>query len=204
MTTVGEGASSDATLDFYRKALNYNVIGRYDPKIKQLLFHTPHASVYKWDFARDEWVRLEYQGVLAIYLRDISKGGDLLPDEAEDERSILATPARPNGPERITEVLRGRDIYNYGLILLNRMNPENFSLGIAPNSVINKRRLFAPEEDAQQPLECMKVEVRDDLVIIKDLRHEVFGIWIHTVPDRKNVYELIKYLLENEPKSSFT
>ncbi|SCU98971.1 LANO_0F00342g1_1 [Lachancea nothofagi CBS 11611] len=204
MASVVEGVSSEMTLEFYRKALNYNVIGRYDPKIKQLLFHTPHASVYKWDFGKDEWVRLEYQGVLAIYLRDISQGDEFLQEETEEERSILALPSRPNGPEHNLEVLKGRDIYNYGLILLNRMNPENFSIGIAPNSVINKRRLFAPHEDSQQPLECMKVEVKDDLVIIKNLRHEVFGIWIHTVPDRKNVYELIKYLLENEPKSTFT
>ncbi|SCU84413.1 LAME_0C09384g1_1 [Lachancea meyersii CBS 8951] len=204
MVSVVEGVSPDMTLEFYRKALNFNVIGRYDPKIKQLLFHTPHASVYKWDFNKDEWVRLEYQGVLAIYLRDIKQADDILQEETEEERSILALPGRPNGPEHNVEVLKGRDIYNYGLILLNRMNPENFSIGIAPNSVINKRRLFAPEEDEQQPLECMKVEVKDDLVIIKNLRHEVFGIWIHTVPDRKSVYELIKYLLENEPKTSFT
>ncbi|SCU84155.1 LADA_0D00166g1_1 [Lachancea dasiensis] len=204
MVSTTEGVTPDMTLEFYRKALNYNVIGRYDPKIKQLLFHTPHASVYKWDFGKDEWERLEYQGVLAIYLRDISHGEHMLLEETDDERSILALSSRPNGPEHNVEILRGRDIYNYGLILLNRMNPENFSIGIAPNSVINKRKLFATEEDSQQPLETMKVEVKDDLVIIKNLRHEVFGIWIHTVPDRKNVYELIKYLLENEPKSSFT
>ncbi|CEP61052.1 Dcp1p LALA0_S02e05666g [Lachancea lanzarotensis] len=203
MVSVAEGASPDMTLEFYRKALNFNVIGRYDSKIKQLLFHTPHASVYKWDFGKDEWVRLEYQGVLAIYLRDLTQGDEILPEETEEERSVLALPSKPNGPEHNTEVLKGRDIYNYGLILLNRMNPENFSIGIAPNSVINKRRLFSPDEDEQQPLECMKVEVKDDLVIIKNLRHEVFGIWIHTVPDRKNVYELIKYLLESEPKTSF-
>lgn len=191
-------------LELYRKALNFNVIGRYDPKIKQLLFHTPHASVYKWDFIKDEWMRLEYQGVLAIYLRDISSNGGLLPEGEGNKESILAMPGQAAGSENGIEELRGSDIYNYGLIILNRMNPENFSIAIAPNSSVNKRKIFEPNEDAKQPLECMAVEVKDDLVIIKNLRHEVYGIWIHTVPDRNNLYELIKYLLESEPKNSFT
>lgn len=80
MTGAATAAENSATqLEFYRKALNFNVIGRYDPKIKQLLFHTPHASLYKWDFKKDEWNKLEYQGVLAIYLRDVSQNTNLLP-----------------------------------------------------------------------------------------------------------------------------
>lgn len=76
-------------------------------------------------------------------------------------------------------------------------------MGIVPNSVVNKRKVFNAEEDTLNPLECMGVEVKDELVIIKNLKHEVYGIWIHTVSDRQNIYELIKYLLENEPKDSF-
>ncbi|SCU82659.1 LAMI_0C00342g1_1 [Lachancea mirantina] len=204
MVSNQEAMSSEMTLDFYRKALNFNVIGRYDPKIKQLLFHTPHASVYKWDFEKDEWIRLDFQGVLAVYLRDISDGADLPCIEEPAVEKDFSTIGTKTVTENANEVLQGRDIYNYGLIILNRMNPENFSLGIAANSVINKRKFFSGAEEAKQPLECMKVEVKDDLVIIKNLRHEVFGIWIHTVPDRNNVYELIKYLLDNEPKTTFT
>ncbi|CCD26144.2 Dcp1p NDAI_0G03670 [Naumovozyma dairenensis CBS 421] len=209
------------TMDFYRKALNYNVIGRYDPKIKQLLFHTPHASIYKWDFNKDEWNKLEYQGVLAIYLRDVSNENDILPSPVnyDDTGSMLAdasistissvpnnninTNINVSSKENGGTVLSGKDIYNYGLILLNRINPDNFSMGILPNSVVNKRKVFDATGEAQNPLECMGVEVKDDLVIIKNLKHEVYGIWIHTVADRQNIYELIKYLLENEPKDSF-
>lgn len=188
-------------MDIYRKALNFNVIGRYDPKIKQLLFHTPHASVYKWDFANDEWTKLEYQGVLAIYLRDVHDEQDVLPAQDGSEQNNTANNATDSA--NCGAVLTGRDIYNYGLIILNRMNPDNFSMGIVPNSVINKRKVFNASEDAENPLECMGVEVKDDLVIIKNLKHEVYGIWIHTVADRQNIYELIKYLLENDPKDTF-
>ena len=222
-------AENSATqLEFYRKALNFNVIGRYDPKIKQLLFHTPHASLYKWDFKKDEWNKLEYQGVLAIYLRDISQNTDLLPVspqemdifDSQSSSNNIPTSNGNNGNSSNSgngngsknndslsyncgKTLSGKDIYNYGLIILKRINPDNFSMGIVPNSVVNKRKVFDAQEDAQNPIECMGVEVKDELVIIKNLKHEVYGIWIHTVNDRQNIYELIKYLLENEPKDSF-
>lgn len=238
---IDSETDNSTALEFYRKALNFNVIGRYDPKIKQLLFHTPHASIYKWDFQKDEWAKLEYQGVLAIYLRDVSNNEPLI--HVDDQQYTTDTQATNNkningfdnstsnmseissssmfnnfsktqiidynsnininGPNNSTTVLSGRDIYNYGLIILNRMNPDNFSMGIVPHSVINKRKIFDTVEDKMNPLECMGVEVKDDLVIIKNLKHEVFGIWIYTVADRQNIYELIKYLLENEPKYSF-
>ncbi|AMD21079.1 HEL202Wp [Eremothecium sinecaudum] len=195
-TTVND--NNAMTLELYRKALNFNVIGRYDPKIKQLLFHTPHATVYKWDSKDSKWNKLEYQGVLAIYLRDITDGGDLPTPSSEQQQDINGS-----NENRNAEFLKGRDIYNYALMVLNRMNPDIFSIAIAPNSSVNKRKLFAAQEDDQQPLEPMGVEVKDDLVIIKNLRKEVYGIWIHTPADRQNIYDLLKYLLENEPKDSF-
>lgn len=201
--TNENGATSAMTMEFYRKALNFNVIGRYDPKIKQLLFHTPHASIYKWDFSKDEWSKLEYQGVLAVYLRDVSNKQDQLPTFDNNEQSVTTMASQNIDVSTYGAALTGPDIYNYGLIILNRINPDNFSMGIVPNSVINKRKVFEASEDLQNPLECMGVEAKDELVIIKNLKHEVYGIWIHTVADRTNIYELIKYLLENDPKDSF-
>ncbi|CAI4050727.1 Dcp1p SKDI_15G0120 [Saccharomyces kudriavzevii IFO 1802] len=228
-TTATAAENSATQLEFYRKALNFNVIGRYDPKIKQLLFHTPHASLYKWDFKKDEWNKLEYQGVLAIYLRDVSQNTNLLSvssqemdmfDSQNGSNNIQTSISNNNNSstssgngngnknndslaDNCGKTLSGKDIYNYGLIILNRINPDIFSMGIVPNSVVNKRKVFDAQEDAKNPLECMGVEVKDELVIIKNLKHEVYGIWIHTVNDRQNIYELIKYLLENEPKDSF-
>ncbi|CCK72630.1 Dcp1p KNAG_0K02670 [Huiozyma naganishii CBS 8797] len=193
MTASKEAESSNA-LEFYRKALNFNVIGRYDPKIKQLLFHTPHASIYKWDFGKDEWNKLDYQGVLAIYLRDLTAGPTKLPKQDNDSSQQHYSSGEP---------LRGPDIYNYGLIVLNRINPENFSIGIVPDSVIKQRKTSNSAEDQQNPLHLMGIEVKDDLIIIKNLKHEVYGIWIHTAADRQNIYELITYLLKNDPKESF-
>ncbi|AQZ17296.1 DCP1 (YOL149W) [Zygosaccharomyces parabailii] len=202
--STDETAASEMTMEFYRKALNFNVIGRYDPKIKQLLFHTPHASLYKWEFDKDEWTKLECQGVFAIYLRDVSNKDDMLPDLETQEQSVTALASQANGEGSISgAVLSGCDIYNYGLIILNRINPDNFSMGIVPNSVVNKRKVFDAPKNMENPLECMGVEVKDELVIIKNLKHEVYGVWIHTAADRQNIYELIKYLLENDPKDSF-
>ncbi|QLQ80669.1 hypothetical protein HG537_0E00220 [Torulaspora globosa] len=202
MTTESNGASA-MTMEFYRKALNFNVIGRYDPKIKQLLFHTPHASVYKWDFEKNEWNKLDYQGVLAIYLRDVANRDSFLPGGDIGEQSVSSCGGQQMETAAYGETHSGRDIYNYGLIILNRINPDNFSMAIVPNSVVNKRKVFEAEENAKNPLECMGVEVKDELVIIKNLKKEIYGIWIHTVADRQNIFELIKYLLENEPQSSF-
>lgn len=202
MTTEKCGTSA-MTMEFYRKALNFNVIGRYDPKIKQLLFHTPHASVYKWDFNKDEWTKLDYQGVLAIYLRDVSDTEDTLPIIDNSEQSVTTAASQNIDIPACGATLEGRDIYNYGLIILNRINPDNFSMGILPNNVVNKRKLFDLDENLSNPLESMGVEVKDELVIIKNLKNEVYGIWIHTVADRQNIYELIKYLLESDPQSSF-
>lgn len=182
MTGAATAAENSATqLEFYRKALNFNVIGRYDPKIKQLLFHTPHASLYKWDFKKDEWNKLEYQGVLAIYLRDVSQNTNLLPvspqevdifDSQNGSNNIQVNNGSDNSNRNSSgngnsyksndsltyncgKTLSGKDIYNYGLIILNRINPDNFSMGIVPNSVVNKRKVFNAEEDTLNPLECM-------------------------------------------------
>ena len=128
----------------------------------------------------------------------------MLPDLETQEQSVTALASQANGEGSISgAVLSGRDIYNYGLIILNRINPDNFSMGIVPNSVVNKRKVFNAPENMENPLECMGVEVKDELVIIKNLKHEVYGVWIHTAADRQNIYELIKYLLENDPKDSF-
>lgn len=187
---------STETLEIYRKALNFNVIARYDPKIKQLLFHTPHANVYKW--GEDKWNKLDYQGVLAIYLRDVSDKETPLPELSSYDDAVTSQQSEGHTPQ----ILTGKDIYNYGLIIMNRINPDNFSLAIASNSVLNKNKLLNP--DSTNQLEPMRVEVRDDLVMVKTLKKEVYGIWVHTPEDRQNIYELIKFLLESEPKDSFT
>ncbi|KAH3902438.1 related to mRNA-decapping enzyme subunit 1 [Saccharomycodes ludwigii] len=213
------------TLDLYRKALNFNVIGRYDPKIKQLLFHTSHAVLYQYDIEQENWAKQEYQGVLAVYLRDLSNTSTNLLNDVSNEsatlKSVTSSTAikamdtvktdssyvneinNNNGSNGSTQqkVLQGQDFYNYGLIILNRCNPENFSLAITPNSVINKHKLFGKEE--KQVLTNIQIEKNDELLIIKNLLGDVYGLWIYNEEDRETLYTLIKYLLENEPKDSF-
>lgn len=227
------------TLDLYRKALNYNVIGRYDPKIKQLLYHTPHAVLYRYNVAAESWEKQDTQGVLAIYLRNVN--GDVPDQLSKVEDGTLLTNATADGTtnpmdstasmstlideaiqakdklaganddsEDTIKILQGEDIYNYGLILLNRSNPENFSLGIVPNSVVNKRRIFhknhnsaATTNISDMELNNMQIEKNDGLLIIKSLLGQVFGLWIYNEKDRETLFTLIKYLLESEPRDSF-
>ncbi|KAL6950726.1 hypothetical protein ACO0QE_000007 [Hanseniaspora vineae] len=227
------------TLDLYRKALNYNVIGRYDPQIKQLLYHTPHAVLYRYNVAAELWEKQDTQGVLAIYLRNVN--GDAPEQLLKVEDSTLLTNTTADGAnshidstasmstlideaiqakdkssgakddsQDTIKILQGEDIYNYGLILLNRSNPENFSLGIVPNSVVNKRRIFrknpasvAGVNGQNMELNNMQIEKNDGLLIIKSLLGQVFGLWIYNEKDRETLFTLIKYLLESEPRDSF-
>lgn len=68
MTDTSPNDSLQKERQLYSNTLTYNVIGRYDPKLEVLLFQTSHCQLYKYD-ANQEWEKLEYQGVLAIYSR---------------------------------------------------------------------------------------------------------------------------------------
>jgi len=148
----------DNEFSLYTKTLTFNVIGRYDPKIDRLLYHTSHCQLYKFNESQ-EWEKMEYSGVLAVYSRKTSE-------------------------ENIGTV-NVDDIYNHGLIILNRTSPENFSVGLLSN-----------EESRKLGISEIKTEYQTDYIIIKNLAGDIFGFWIHEEKDRNSVFSLIKAIIE--------
>ena len=165
--------SSKKALELYRNALNSNVISRYDPAIKQLLYCTSHSVVYKFNEDTDEWVKSDYQGALALYLRHFS------------------LPATGNGQPPTFEDLQ--NLFCYGLILLNRNNPDCFSMGLLPNRATKH---YFPQGVIGNVLQ-MDVELNDNLIIIKNLLGEIYGLWIYNKEDRLKFYRLIEFCLTN-------
>lgn len=159
-------------LDLYKSTLNFNVISRYDPKIKQLLYTTSHCVVYKFD-ENQEWKKTEYQGTIALYLREFQP---------------------PVAGERL-DLAQLQRLFCYGLILLNRLSPECFSLGLLPNKVTKH---YFPNGVLDNGVLEMDVEINDNLIIVKDLLGDIYGLWVFNEVDRKKLYQLLEFCLKNE------
>lgn len=162
-------------LELYRNALNFNVINRYDPAIKQLLYHTSHCVIYKFASDSEEWVKTDYQGTLALYLRDFT----------------LPQPGEGSGPQYADL----QSLFCYGLILLNRSTPECFSLGLLPNKIT---RHFFPHGVNGNGILGMDVEMNDNLIIVKNLLGEIYGLWVFNEEDRVKLVKLLEFCLKNE------
>lgn len=154
-TTISqEQITRDDALKLYTSALNFNVISRYDPAIKQLVCHTSHCVLYKFNEESEEWVKTDYQGALALYERSSSA----ISEQEPSPDSQLQQP------------------FKFGIIILNRSSPECFSLGILPES-------------------GMEVELNDNLIIIRSLSGEIYGLWLFSEEERESLYKTIQYLV---------
>lgn len=168
-----QSISPEKTFELFKITLNFNVISRYDPAVKQLLYTTSHCVIYKYDDPTQEWVKSEFQGTLALYLRNFvspSHGGPLVYQELQQ-------------------------LFCYGLILLNRLSPECFSLGLLPNKVT---RQYLPNGLNNSGVTEMDVEINDNLIIVKNLLGEIYGLWVFNEDDRQKLYKLISFCLNNE------
>lgn len=170
-------ATDQNGLELYRNALNFNVISRYDSKIRQLLYHTSHCVVYKFDAASEEWEKTDYLGTLALYLRD------------------FAAPQRGMPPTLATL----QSLFCYGLILMNRNNPECFSLGLLPNGTTSK---IFPHGVNNNGILQMEVELNGNLIIVKNLMGEIYGLWVFSEAEREKLFKLLEFCLTND-KTAF-
>lgn len=161
----------ERALELYKNTLNFNVISRYDPRIKQLLYTASHCVLYK--FNQGEWEKKEFQGTLALYLRQFVSDVPLRPLERVDLQ----------------------DVFCYGLILLNRLSPRNFCLGLLPNSA--SRVLYPSGVDGNGVL-LMDVEINDNLIILKNLVGEIYGLWVFDEEERRNLFQLLKFCLNGK------
>ncbi|KAI3406424.2 DCP1 [Candida oxycetoniae] len=177
MNIVQESASSrDEALKLYTNALNSNVISRYDPAFKQLLCYTSHCVIYKFNDESDEWVKTDFQGALALYARDqLSKSSLQRIESLQDLQTILC----------------------FGLILLNRNNPDCFSLGLVPNEI---SRLCSYSDDFA--VHEMDVELNDNLIIVRNLLGDIYGLWVFNEADRLVLLETIKLCLNSSSPDS--
>ncbi|CAN3357608.1 mRNA-decapping enzyme subunit 1 [Diutina catenulata] len=169
-TPQQEEISTQDALKLYRNTLNFNVISRYDPAIKQLVYFTSHCVIYK--FEDETWVKTDFQGTLAFYLRDFQL---------------------PQGPCHSYQDLQR--LFCYGLILLNRSNPECFSIGLVPNKIT---KTAFPHGVNNNGITEMDVELNDNLIIVKNLLGEIYGLWVFNEEDRAKLFKLLDYCLKSQ------
>lgn len=160
-------------LELYKNTLNFNVISRYDAAAKQLLYTTSHCVIYKFDDESQEWIKSEYQGTLALYLRN------------------FVSPA-PNQQLTYQDLQK---LFCYGLILLNRLSPECFSLGLLPNKVTKH---YFPRGLQNNGIVEMDAEINDNLIIVKNLLGEIYGLWVFNEEDRTKLFQLMEFCLNND------
>ena len=170
MMATEQQITPQKALDLYKNTLNYNVISRYDAQVKQLLYTTSHCVIYRFEPETQEWVKTDYQGTLALYLRHFKAD----------------VPPRPLCEADL------QDLFCYGLILLNRLSPENFSIGLLPNNAI--KTLF-PNGVGNNGVREMNVEINDNLIIVKNVLGEIFGLWVFNEDDRRKLFKLIQFCL---------
>lgn len=175
MVSEQQNISPQEALGLYKNTLNFNVISRYDPAVKQLLYTTSHCVLYKYDDSSQEWIKTDFQGALTLYLRD------------------FVSPTTP-GPFNYSDLQK---LFCYGLLLLNRLNPEFFSLGLLPNKIT--KHYFPHGLNGNGILE-MGVEIADNLIMVKNLLGEIYGLWIFNEEDRQKLFKLMSFCLDNEMK----
>lgn len=173
MATTEQHLTPEKALALYKNTLNFNVISRYDPLVKQLLYTTSHCVIYRFEAESEEWIKTEFLGTLALYLRNFSTDISNRTLTRNDLQSLFC----------------------YGLILLNRQKPENFSLGLLPNKAT--RRYFPNGVDGNGINET-NVEMNDSFIMVKNLIGEIYGLWVFNEDDRQKLYKLIDFCLNND------
>lgn len=167
----------------FKKELNFKITKTYDSKIKSLIYHLNHCKIYQFDSESSDWQFLSCQGPLVLYERSLSENCDapLGENEFEDNFDV--------------NQLTGEDGYKYGLLVFNRLEPINFSLGISCDQKFIERQI---EKHSDSEFNIMKVDLKGELVIVKSHLNEVFGIWIEEEEERETVYHLLGSFIENK------
>ncbi|CAH6720863.1 mRNA-decapping enzyme subunit 1 [[Candida] jaroonii] len=163
--------TSEKALELYKNTITFNVLSRYDPSIKRLLYQTSYCVIYNFDQETEEWNKSDYQGSLSLYIREFK----------------VPTTNQPNLQDL-------QNLFCYGLVLLNRSSPDLFSIGLVPNNVSNH---YFPQ-GLGNGVTSMDVELNDSLIIVKNLTGEIFGLWVFNEVDRLKLYKLLVFCLTND------
>lgn len=142
-------------VDSQKAGYNFAVLQRHDPYLSQLFFTSSICNVYKFSVEDAEWDKLDCQGTLFLYSR-AARDGDV----------------------------GNTDQYPYGLIVLNRNNADDFSLGIMPLSIA--ARTGAPE---------MESKWEDPFIMVQAADGAMYGLWLFTESDRPAVQKTLQWCL---------
>lgn len=166
-----------ATLEIYRRILNFNFVGKYDPKLKSILYQVSHAVVYKFNQQIDNWEKLDFEGTLIYYERNV--------DDVDADGNVVTALHYLTYDE-----LRLKDNYKYGMIIANRKNPKNISLGVIPKSITSKYSEFYRGNSYE-------VQVDNDILMLKNCLGEIYGIWMHNATERDALKQLIQLAIDS-------
>lgn len=149
-----------------KQAANYGVLLLHDPKLAQIFATSSICNVYKYNMNSSEWEKLECQGTLFVYSRRQDMGG-------------------PNNESNQHGQSQPQDPYPYGIMVLNRLSLENFSLGITPLSISSKYDF--PEMD---------VKLEEPFIMVEATDGGMYGLWLFHEEDRPMVQGMIQWCLD--------
>lgn len=139
-----------------RIGYNYAVLSNHDKYLAQIITSSSICNVYKFNIDSAEWDKLNCQGSCFIYSR-APQGSDY-GDTAK---------------------------YPYGIIVLNRLSMDDFSLGITPLSVAQKT------EDLE-----MEVKYEDPFIMVQGSDGAMYGLWLFNQTDRETFRVTIDWCLK--------
>ena len=172
-------ATSQQTIEIYKQALTFNVIAKYDTAITQLLHISSYCVIYQYDEESEDWVKSSYMGPITIYSRrSYWDKFDINADIKETEKINV---------NKIINSKNG-EYYKFGLMVLNRSQPENFSLGLLGDRYLNNDEIINERN--------LLIEKSDELIIIRDFEGNAFGFWIFDEKDRDYLYQLLMYCID--------
>jgi hypothetical protein len=147
---------SSTDTDTLKAGYNYAVLQRHDKHLAQLFFTSSICNVYKFNLEDAEWDKLDCQGTLFIYSR-ATRDGDIGNTES----------------------------FPYGLVVLNRHNSEDFSLGVMPLSVASRKG--TPE---------MEIKWEEPFIMVQSADGAMYGLWIFNEADRPAVQKTLQWCLD--------
>ncbi|TID15778.1 hypothetical protein CANINC_004307 [Pichia inconspicua] len=181
MTEVAEEKGSNSiennneAIEIYKQALTFNVVAKYDPSISQLLHISPYCVIYEYNEETSDWVKSSFMGPLCVYAR--RSEWDRYDDDHHPKVEVDTVINSSTG-----------SYYRFGLLVLNRGQPENFSIGLLGDDYIIDKDI---KDDRG-----LLIEKNDELIIIKDFNDKTFGLWLFDEKDREYINQLLLFCVD--------
>lgn len=169
------GDKANEPFEIYKQALTFNVVAKYDPSISQLLHISPYCVIYEYNEESEDWVKSSYMGPVCVYAR--RNEWDRYDDDHFPKVEVDTVVNSSTG-----------SYYRFGLLVLNRSQPDNFSIGL-----LGDRYIVDKDVQAEK---IMIVEKTDELIIVRDFNDKTFGLWLFDEKDREYMSQLLLYCID--------